>query len=161
GKLGRALDTFAQSLAHFTKINEREGIGNISNNSADIFMLRGEVAEAERRYRAAQVRYREVGMHTYDVAELTQIAMAMRRQGRLIRGELALDGGKSDRVIADARAAADEAAAAGRASDEADARELLARALFAAHQRDAARAAAERAMALTAASELRDQRWRI
>jgi hypothetical protein len=83
------------------------------------------------------------------------------RSVRLIRDEVALDGGKIDRVLADARAAADEAAAAGHASDEADARELLARALFAAHQRDAARAAVDRAMALTAKSELRDQRWRI
>jgi eukaryotic-like serine/threonine-protein kinase len=231
GKLQRALETFAQSLAHFTKINEREGIGNISNNSADVFMLEGEVAAAERGYRAAQVRYREVGMHTYDVAELTQIALAVRRQGRLaeaiaingsaveklkpigdkgrdlawkvedalekreaddlagaeaalaqakglvtdavegdqrslrlLRAEVALDAGKIEHAVAEARAVADEAAAAGRASDEADARELYARALYAAHQPDAARAAKVeigRALALTAKSELRDQRWRI
>ena len=40
GQLARALDYFAQALAHFTKIDEREGIGNITNNSADVFMLK-------------------------------------------------------------------------------------------------------------------------
>ena len=228
GKLSRALDTFAQSLAHFTKINEREGIGNIANNSADVLMLQGEPAEAERRYRAAQVRYREVGMHTYDVAELTQIASALRRQGRLaealalngsaveklapigdkgrdlaerveealerreadnlagaemalaqakgfaadsmegdqrsvrlMRAQVAFDEGKLEHAVAEARAIADEAATAARASEEADARELLARGLFAMGKRAAAVTAIDRALALTAKSELRDQRWGI
>ncbi|HEX6837574.1 MAG TPA: protein kinase [Polyangia bacterium] len=228
GKLARALATFADSLAHFTRINEREGIGNIANNSADVLMLLGEPAEAERRYRAAQAKYREVGMHTYDVAELTQIALAVRRQGRLaeaaaingsaveklkpigdkgrdlaqrvedalekreaddlagadaalaqakgfvadslegdvrslriLRAEVALDRAEVAHVVDQARAIADEAAAANRAGDEADARDLQARALFAAGKRDAAVAAIDRALALTAKSELRDQRWRI
>ncbi|MGZ3428367.1 MAG: tetratricopeptide repeat protein, partial [Polyangia bacterium] len=228
GKLHQALDTYAESLAHFTKINEREGIGNISNNSADTLMLLGEVAEAERRYRAAQVRYREVGMHTYDVAEDTQISSALRRQGRLaeaaainggsvdklraigdrgrllaqrvedalikleaddlpgaeaalgeakgftangmdgekrslriLQAEAAFAAGKLDRAESEALAIAGEAAAAHRVDEETDARELLARALFAAGKRDAAVAAADRAVALTDKSEARDQRWRV
>jgi eukaryotic-like serine/threonine-protein kinase len=228
GKLHKALDTYGESLAHFTKINEREGIGNISNNSADTLMLLGEVAEAERRYRAAQVRYREVGMHTYELAEHTQISSAVRRQGRIaeaaqingsavdelsaigdkgrllahrvedalikieaddlsgadaalqqakgftangmdgekrslriLQAELAFDARKLDRAESEARAIADEAAAAHRADEETDARELLARTLFAAGKRDAAVAAAHRALALTDKSEARDQRWRV
>lgn len=78
-----------------------------------------------------------------------------------MRAELALDQGKLERAVSEARGAADEAAAANRRFDEADARELLARALFAAGKKSEATAAIERALALTNGSELRDQRWRV
>src|SRR5439155_7449858 len=48
-----------------------------------------------------------------------------------------------------------------RADEEAAARELLARALLAGGKREAARAAAERALALTQKSEARDLTWRV
>ena len=207
GQLARALDDYAQRW-RTSPVNEREGIGNITNNSADVLMLEGEVTEAERRYRAAQARFREVGMHTYDVAVMTQIALALRREARLaeamaengsaaaklapigdkgrelaqrveealekreaddlagaealldkskgfaadafegdqrslriMRAEVALDRGKIDEATREARTIADEAASASRASDEADARELLARALFAAGKKSEAAAA--------------------
>jgi tetratricopeptide (TPR) repeat protein len=83
------------------------------------------------------------------------------RPPRVLRAEVALDQGKLEHALSEARAAADEAAAASRGSDEADARELLARALFAAGKKSEASAAIDRALLLTAGSELRDQRWRV
>jgi eukaryotic-like serine/threonine-protein kinase len=83
------------------------------------------------------------------------------RSVHLLQVAVALDQRHVERAESEARALADAAATAGKRDDEADARELLARALFAAGKRDAAVAAADRALALTDGSEARDQRWRI
>ncbi|MDB4969246.1 MAG: serine/threonine protein kinase [Myxococcales bacterium] len=83
GQLQKALDTFAESLQHFQAVNEREGIGNATSNSADVLMLLAEPAEAERRYRAALGRYREVGMKTWEATSMGDIAVALRKQGKL------------------------------------------------------------------------------
>ena len=87
----KALDTYADSLRHFTAVNEREGIGNATNNLADVLMLLAEPAKAERGYRAASARYREVGMKTWEAAGLGDIAGALRklRQRLLARAESA------------------------------------------------------------------------
>lgn len=231
GQLQKALDTFAESLHHFEAVNEREGIGNATNNSADVLMLLAEPAEAERRYRAALGRYREVGMKTWEAAALGDIAGALRKQARLDearklndesltrlhvigdRGremmrmveqalerreagdaaaaeaalaqaranaeartvdtdkwlvryylaQAALDAGKTEHAEAEARALAESMfkLRGAHGDDEAMAQELLARALLAAGKREAARAAADRAVALTAHSEGRDLVWRV
>jgi tetratricopeptide (TPR) repeat protein len=82
GRLARAKQVYDESMTHFRNIGEREGIGNIECNYANVLRDELDMRGAEKKFRAGLALYREVGMQAHEASALGDIAGTLWPQGR-------------------------------------------------------------------------------
>ncbi len=77
----RAMQLYDEALRHFRAIGEREGVGNILSNQADILLARGDLAGAASHYQEAHDLFVAVGMHAYEVQAVGDLGIVLLRGG--------------------------------------------------------------------------------